>query len=304
APADELPDALEQCFNVARQQSAPVQNAVAAAADHSTNPYQPFTLERGLLRFWISQHRLPEAAVAWAALARVRLPPSAAEQVQVAQQLRRDATAYLISLVAADLPEQAARVWSEGVQRGLFDPREGPGLSDYVTNGDFVGELAPGPLNWQVCSACGPWISRIALEAPLVSVTKVRRQALSVEFRGGSPGNPLLQQSILLEPSTAYELSAYSMRTDAGQQTGVSLQLVNQRQRVCARLNLPRAGRFVRQAATLTTGRSREIYTLEIDYDRPIGQMLLRGTQLLTGISLRRAPVVIPLDSRKIGDGC
>jgi hypothetical protein len=276
----EVERTLDQCANVAGNRLELVQ-VVAAARQLAPDASQRRLLSTTLLSYAADRQWWAVAASAWQALLQARHQAGEADLSQQAQ-------GYLTALLEGGQQQTARKLWASARDAGLLPADAGPPADDAVTDGGFEHLGSGSPLGWVPCTDCGPRIFSAALGTPARLGGQRFAHALEMEFDGSEATDiQLARQRLLLLPSTRYRLQALAARRDSTGETGISLRVLRGA-RVCAQLAFPAGRDFQPSAVDFMTGADAgAAYDLQLVYARPLGQDVLQGTALLTGVSLR-----------------
>jgi hypothetical protein len=264
APAQDVEDVIPQLWDAAGGQPAPFNQTLAAARRASSREHRS-AIARAALQFLVEQNQLEPAQFWWMqALSDPRTPAANHDLTPIGLQFES-------ALVTSAQPLAARRVWQQGVGAGVFDPADGPGGDNLVTNPDLQRPLGVAATDWRLCFNCGAAVSTSA--------------GLRLEFDGQEADDGIVaQQWLLLDPSRDYRLQ---VTASADAPAGVFLKVLGfprSGQADFARVDVagggPASGGF--RTAPVTC-----LYLLQVGFQRPLGSMPLHGVVELTHFAVR-----------------
>ncbi len=267
---------LSQCWQVANGEPGRITAAVQRAQDLTKHPKQAFMLSFEWLNFLLGDGVVAPAGPLWQSVAEQNLPESGLRELRT-----RVGERYVEALARSGQNERALDVWRDGVRRSIFDPNLGPSAENAVANACFCAPFESGPLDWHLCPNC---------EVEVRAETKGPRSTtcrLVIAFHGHEEGDQeLARQTLLLMPNVRYALTVawdkVGMESDAALLMVVAM--ADGRRLTAVAVPNQQSGDAV---AVFTTPPIASSYRLEIDSQRPQGQMPPRGTVWLNRLSVR-----------------
>lgn len=160
--------------------------------------------EFNYLYYLLSERRLPESQAVWKRIL------SGSEKFEAAQ-----VSPYIDTLIQAHLPDPAYQAWVDMQRRGLVASSAAGTSGNFITNGDFEGDIPNLGFDWRILRVPGVYADR--------DTTNFRSpgHALLVQFLGKENlnyGNVF--QFVKVSPKSSYRLQAFmkteGITTDSG----------------------------------------------------------------------------------------
>ena len=156
-----------------------------------------FAAENCYLGYLVGAKKYPEAQKVW-------------ERIATEKQSfdPRALAGYMDQLVATKQPDEAYRVWSYCVERGLLGPTEAESPENLIVNGDFENGLLNMGFDWRIFGVAGVDVSLDRTTFHSGSHSLLLRFAGTQNLNYGSTF-----QMVKVQPDRAYHLRAF-MKTD------------------------------------------------------------------------------------------
>lgn len=286
APARRLSATLAFLRQAADGDWRPVSATVATARAEAPNCLQSQRLEDGYFSDLMDRAAPAALAAQWPRLlaADSESEGPAACRAAADPSRRSLAAQYLNMLLASGAGDAARRGWQSGLAVGVFPPDWGPSDGQLVADPELrrVGEnvAVASPLAWRLCPDCGPF------------VFPAHGSGLQLEFHGLLDETPALaQQWLLLAPGASYWLR-FAARARSANASGVFVGIETNAGRELIRLAAPATPDWQTVTGRFVVPRLPASFRLRIGYQRPLGEMPLRGVELLRAFAVQPAAAV------------
>ncbi len=300
-----------------------VHKAIQLTEKHTlyvSNPGQAFYLSHAYLEFLIQPRQLARAARWWPRMIHEAGAPSHWTKHR-AHAIQESGLELMQSALANGHSRLAMQIWHTGIKTQAWGRlRTAIGLEDTqrMPDGDFMLRLNRRPLAWQVCFTCGPYVTRTrfahAFQSRKNHPPAPPQYSLNLDFSGNENNVPqIASQWLALRPGVKYQLSFKLRTTDIParmRRTGARIYILAtsaQKNQYIARIDAGKSSQWRTMRAQFATPNAipapairqtvpdrrnpsgpapKTAYQLIIAYQRPLGQMPLRGRISLTGFQI------------------
>ena len=290
-----------------------------------SNPGQAFYLGHAYLEFLIQPRQLARAARWWPRMIRYAGPPDHWTRQRMSA-MHESGLELLQNAMANGDSSLAMQIWHTGIKMHAWGRlRTAIGLEDAqrIPDGDFMLRLNRQPLAWQACFTCGPYVTRTrfahAFQSRKNHSPDRPQYSFNLDFSGNENNVPqIASQWLALRPGQKYQLNFKIRTTDIPSRmlkTGTLIYIKatsDQKNQYIARIDVQKSSQWRNMWAQFATPNAATplvshpvhfhptdftpgtAYQLIIAYQRPLGQMPLRGRISLTGFQIKPIQAVKP----------